>query len=167
MHLPPVNCLRAFESAARHQSFTKAAAELNLTAAAISQHVRRLEIWLGAPLFSRSARGVVLTPIGRDFGTTVSYGLTHISLAAVHIKSKSNAQPVSLGCVASVTTRWLIPRLPLFRALHPDIQINVVYALDAQTPEAIGNSGQETSEITGENVESQVSLALSSGGGGN
>lgn len=138
MKLPPVNSLRAFEAAARHESFAAAATELHLTAAAVSQHVRTLENWLGLRLFLRHPRGVALTETGRDFGAAVTHGLSHIALAAKRMKTRSHSRSVSLACLASVTTRWLVPRLPRFRAAHPDIQINIVYALDAETPEAGG-----------------------------
>lgn len=138
MRYPPLGGLRAFEAAARHESFAAAAAELNLTAAAVSQHVRGLEQWLGVPLFLRHPRGVALTAAGRDFGAAVSHGLTHIALAAGQIATKTRRPLVSLACLPSVTTRWLIPRLPLFRAAHPEVQLNLVYALDARSPAQAG-----------------------------
>ncbi|PZM15533.1 LysR substrate-binding domain-containing protein [Rhizobium tubonense] len=138
MKLPPLNGVRAFESAARHQSFARAASELNLTATAISQHVRALEDWLGTALFIRHPRGVALTKEGQEFGSAVTHGLRHIALAAQRVAPTGEARPVSLACIASVATRWLIPRLPAFRAAHPDILFNVTYALDAETPEAAG-----------------------------
>src|ERR1700752_5532471 len=66
--LPSLNALRAFETASRHESFTVAAAELFVTHAAISRHIRELEEWLGTVLFSRTGRGVALTDAGRRFG---------------------------------------------------------------------------------------------------
>jgi LysR family glycine cleavage system transcriptional activator len=133
--LPP---LRAFDAAARHESFVKAATELHLTAAGISQHVRTVEEWMGIPLFTRYRRGVVLTPAGRELGEAVRHGLTHIDIAAQQLKRAGQSRPVSVACIASVATRWLIPRLPCFRTAHPEIRINIVYALDARTPEAAG-----------------------------
>ncbi|OCJ07510.1 transcriptional regulator [Rhizobium sp. AC27/96] len=132
----PLASLRAFEAAFRHQSFVKAAAELNMTATGISQHVRAMENWLGVSLFVRHARGVTLTAAGREFGTAVANGLGHIEIAARQLKLESSERPVSVACIASVATRWLIPQLPAFRQEHPDIRINIVYALDARTPEA-------------------------------
>lgn len=136
MHHLPLASLRAFEAAARHESFVKAAAELNLTATGISQHVRLMENWLGVSLFTRHARGVTLTSAGREFGTAVANGLGHIEIAARQLKREAHDRPVSVACIASVATRWLIPRLPEFGKEHPDIRINIVYALDAKTPEA-------------------------------
>ncbi|MFT4181045.1 MAG: LysR substrate-binding domain-containing protein [Rhizobium sp.] len=132
----PLASLRAFEAAARHESFVKAAAELNLTAAGVSQHVRTVEGWLNVPLFVRQTRGVALTAAGREFGAAVTHGLGHIELAARQLRLESTGRPVSVACIASVATRWLIPRLPQFKAIHPNIRINIVYALEAKTPEA-------------------------------
>ncbi|MFK0166334.1 LysR substrate-binding domain-containing protein [Rhizobium sp. NPDC090279] len=132
----PLASLRAFEAAIRHESFAKAAAELHLTAAGVSQHVRTLEEWLGVKLFTRHARGVTATISGREFGAAVANGLGHIDIAARQLRLAGNTRPVSVACIASVATRWLIPRLPAFRREYPEIQINIVYALDARTPEA-------------------------------
>ncbi|MBB3609496.1 LysR family transcriptional regulator [Rhizobium sp. BK602] len=132
----PLASLRAFEAAARHESFVKAAAELNLTAAGISQHVRTVEGWLNVPLFVRQTRGVALTAAGREFGAAVTYGLGHIEIAARQLQLESTGRPVSVACIASVATRWLIPRLPQFKAIYPNMRINIVYALEAKTPEA-------------------------------
>ena len=131
----PLASLRAFEAAIRHESFAKAAAELNLTAAGVSQHVRTLEEWLGIKLFTRHARGVTATMAGREFGAAVANGLGHIDIAARRLRFATNIRPVSVACIASVATRWLIPRLTAFKKEYPEIQINIVYALDARTPE--------------------------------
>jgi LysR family glycine cleavage system transcriptional activator len=134
----PLASLRAFEAAARHESFVKAAAELNLTAAGVSQHVRTVENWLNVPLFVRQTRGVALTAAGREFGASVTHGLGHIEIAAQQLRLEIYSRPISIACIASMATRWLIPLLPRFRAAHPDIRINIVYALEAKTPEAAG-----------------------------
>ncbi|MBB6486618.1 LysR substrate-binding domain-containing protein [Rhizobium lusitanum] len=134
-HIPYAS-LRAFEAALRHESFARAATELNLTAAGVSQHVKIVENWLGVALFTRHARGVTATAAGREFGAAVTSGLGQIESAAQKLAGTRHDRPVSIACIASVATRWLIPRLPKFREEHPDIRINIVYALDAKTPEA-------------------------------
>ena len=136
MHHIPLASLRAFEAAVRHESFVRAAAELDLAAAGVSQHVRTIENWLGVALFTRHARGVTLTAAGREFGAAVANGLGHIEIAARQLKLEAHDRPVSVACIASVATRWLIPQLPAFGREHPNIRINIVYALDARTPEA-------------------------------
>jgi LysR family glycine cleavage system transcriptional activator len=134
----PLASLRAFEAAARHESFVKAAAELNLTAAGVSQHVRTVENWLNVPLFVRQTRGVALTAAGREFGAAVTHGLGHIEIAAQQLRREIHSRPISIACIASMATRWLIPQLPRFKAAYPDLRINIVYALEAKTPEAAG-----------------------------
>jgi LysR family glycine cleavage system transcriptional activator len=134
----PLASLRAFEAAARHESFVKAASELNLTAAGVSQHVRALENWLGVALFVRQTRGVALTAAGRDLGAAATHGITHIDVAAKQVRLQVKNRPVGMACIASMATRWLIPQLPAFRAGYPSIKINIVYALDAKTPEEVG-----------------------------
>jgi DNA-binding transcriptional LysR family regulator len=128
MKLPPLATLRAFEAAARRTSFSLAAQELGMTAAAVSQHVRNLEAWLCVPLFERHARGVRLTPAGREFGITVSSGLQQIASSAARISQGRNRTVVRLASLPSVVAYFLTPRLPRFRALHPDIQVSISYS---------------------------------------
>ena len=90
--LPPLSTMVAFEAAARHQSFTLAAAELNLTQAAISRQIRLLEEDLGINLFLRANRAVTLTPEGRDLQHTVSFSLMHIANAAEQVRATGGRQ---------------------------------------------------------------------------
>lgn len=133
MKLPPLPGLRAFEAAARRENFRQAATELGMTPAAVSQHVRSLEDWLGVRLFERSARGVQLTPAGREFGDAVSAGLAGIAAAAERLTAGARRRTVRLACLPSVVAHWLAPRLPRFRAAHPDIQVAISYAAGART----------------------------------
>lgn len=107
-----------------------------MTAAAVSQHVRNLEAWLGVPLFERHARGVRLTPAGREFGITVSSGLQQIASGAARISQGRNRTVVRLASLPSVVAHFLTPRLPRFRALHPDIQVSISYSGRDHTTEA-------------------------------
>jgi LysR family glycine cleavage system transcriptional activator len=138
MKLPPLPTLRAFEAAARRESFLQAATELGMTAAAVSQHVKALEDWLGLALFERRPRGVRLTTDGREFGAACSEGLGHIVRAAERLTAGKSMARASLACMPSVVTHWLGPRLPRFRAQHPQIQVSIVYPLGAQTPDEAG-----------------------------
>ncbi|WP_159950569.1 LysR substrate-binding domain-containing protein [Rhizobium sp. 18065] len=138
MKLPPLAALRAFEAAARRQSFLHASAELGMTAAAVSQHVKSLEDWLGFALFDRRPRGVQLTAQGRELGEACSEGLSHIAITVERLLGRSSEKRVSLACQPSIVTHWLAPRLPAFRAAHPDIQVSIVYPLGARTPEEAG-----------------------------
>ncbi|MDI7864855.1 LysR substrate-binding domain-containing protein [Rhizobiaceae bacterium n13] len=138
MKLPPLASLRAFEAAARRGGFLHAASELGMSAAAVSQHVRSLETWLGLALFERRARGVELTQAGREFGAACTQGLGQIALAAERLTARGRQKVVSLACQPSIVSHWLAPRLPRFRAAHPDIQVSIVYPLGAKTPEEAG-----------------------------
>jgi DNA-binding transcriptional LysR family regulator len=128
MKLPPLATLRAFEAAARRTSFSLAAQELGMTATAVSQHVRNLEDWLGVSLFERHARGVRLTPAGQEFGISVSGGLRQIASGAERIRRGRDRAIVHLASLPSVVAHFLTPRLPRFRALHPDIQVSISYS---------------------------------------
>jgi LysR family glycine cleavage system transcriptional activator len=138
MKLPPLSTLRAFEAAARRESFLQAATELGMTAAAVSQHVKALEDWLGIALFERRPRGVRLTADGRELGAACSQGLGHIARAVERLSARKSLARASLACMPSVVTHWLGPRLPRFRAAHPEIQVSIIYPLGAQTPDDAG-----------------------------
>lgn len=135
MKLPPLPTLRAFEAAARRESFLQAATELGMTAAAVSQHVKALEDWLGIALFERRPRGVRLTKDGRELGAACSEGLGHIARAVERLTARKSFARASLACMPSVVTHWLGPRLPRFRAAHPEIQVSIVYPFGAVTPD--------------------------------
>lgn len=138
MKTPPLSGIRAFEAAARHQNFRKAASELGMTATAVSQHVKALEEWLGARLFERGARGVRLTRAGEEFGAAVSSGLGQIDRTALRIKDGAKRATVRLACLPSVVSHWLAPRLSDFRAAHPEIDVSISYAAEARTAAAAG-----------------------------
>lgn len=132
--LPPLNAIRAFEAAARHGSFKDAAGELGVTHGAISQQVRVLEQWLGTPaLFRRSTRRVLLTESGAALLAEVGPALDRIAAAARHHierQGKSPAMVLRVNALATFSLRWLMPRLALFRALHPDIEVRLTTSND-------------------------------------
>ena len=117
--------LLAFEAAARHSSFTKAAGELNVTQPAISQAVRKVERALGVALFERRNRGVRLTEVGERFFTDISFGLMHILRSAEGIAIKLSSQHVTLSCSTAFAHYWMVPRLADFRTQYPDIEIRM------------------------------------------
>jgi LysR family transcriptional regulator, glycine cleavage system transcriptional activator len=117
--------LGAFASAASHHSFARAGAELHLTAAAISHHVRKLEAALGVALFQRQARGVTLTAEGRRLADAVHNALGEVDAAIAHLVHARDAPRVRISALPSLASAWLVPRLPRFAALHPDIRIHL------------------------------------------
>jgi LysR family glycine cleavage system transcriptional activator len=129
MKLPPLNALRAFEAAARHRSFVKAAEEMYVSPAAVSRHVKNLEEHLSLTLFDRKAQGIVLTEVGRRLLPDLTDAFQRISAAAVRARTMSNELRVLLDPTFGV--RWLIPRLPRFQELYPNIHINTGLCIDS------------------------------------
>jgi len=123
--LPPLPPLRLFEAAARHESFRLAAEELGLTASAVSHGIDSLEKWLGVELFRRRPRGVTLTPAGRHLLPYVSEGLSMIALGAQRLPGRRAERRVVLSVAPTFAQRFLVPRLPKFRALHPGIRVSI------------------------------------------
>lgn len=124
--LPPLNALRAFEAAGRLGSFKEAAAELHVTHGAVSQQVRLLEEWLGASLFERHNRRVVLTPAAEAYLAEVGPLFEQLSQATARYGLlETVSRTLSVNAPATFTLRWLVPRLAQFRAEHPDVDVKV------------------------------------------
>lgn len=126
MRLPPLNALRAFEAAARHQGFTGAADELCVTRGAISRHVKLLEEHLGVALFRRLPKGIELTESGRRFLPVLTDAFENIGRRARQISSEDN--DLRIICPPTTSIRWLIPRLDQFRESYPNIQTRLTTA---------------------------------------
>lgn len=124
--LPPLNALRAFEAAGRLGSFKDAAAELHVTHGAVSQSVRLLEEWLGASLFERHNRRVVLTSAARTYLGEIGPLFEQLSQATLKFGfAETTSRTLSVNAPATFTLRWLVPRLEKFRAEHPGVDVNV------------------------------------------
>lgn len=123
--LPSLNGLRAFEAAARHLSFTRAAAELNVTQTAISHQIKRLEDELGIRLFTRGNRNLALTPQGRDYLPLVRAAFDDLRLATERLVRKNTGKVLTVSTLASLAAKWLLPRLSTFQAEHPDIDVRI------------------------------------------
>ncbi|MDB5504403.1 MAG: transcriptional regulator, LysR family [Tardiphaga sp.] len=123
--LPSLNGLRAFESAARHLSFTNAAAELNVTQTAISHQIKRLEEELGIPLFIRQNRALALTPQARDYLPGVRAAFNDLRLATDRLLRKDNDHVLTVSTLASLAAKWLLPKLSAFQAAHPNIDVRI------------------------------------------
>jgi LysR family transcriptional regulator, glycine cleavage system transcriptional activator len=123
--LPSLDSLRAFESAARHLSFTRAGDELHVTQSALSHRISALEDELGVKLFRRLTRKLELTAAGETLAAGVRRGLAEIARAVGAIDRKTGAEPLAVSALPSVATRWVVPRLPRFRNLYPDIDVRI------------------------------------------
>lgn len=123
--IPNTWTLMAFEAAARHASFTKAAAELALTQSAVCRQVAGLEDFLGVQLFHRSKRGVVLTEAGLTYSRQVAVRLNSVERDTLEMMARrGQGGSLELAVVPSFATRWLMPRLASFQRANPDISIN-------------------------------------------
>src|SRR5471032_2241123 len=125
--LPPLNALRAFEVAARLGSFKAAATELHVTHGAVSQHVRLLEEWLGAPLFERHNRRVVLTPAARAYLAEIGPAFEQVAAATARYGYVGGGSPrvLRVNGPATFALRWLVPRLAGFQKLHPGVEVSL------------------------------------------
>lgn len=122
---PPLNALRAFEAAARHLSFKKAARELFVTPGAISHQVKLLEDHLGLALFRRLTRALELTPEAHAMLPKVQEGLAALLEAVAQVKLHSGSTELTVIAPPAFATRWLVPRLARFTAAHPEVQLHV------------------------------------------
>ena len=123
--LPPLNALRAFEAAARHLSMKEAATELSVTPGAVSQLVRGLEERLGTQLFRRGNRSLVLTEAGQDYFSPVRHAFRQIGEATRRLRAQPGAGVLTVSAPPAFGASWLVPLLGGFRALHPDIELNI------------------------------------------
>ena len=121
--LPPLNALRAFEASARLGSFVSAAGELRVSAAAVSQQVRRLEQYLDTALFQRLARGLVLTDRGRDYLPELSAGFDLLGESTARLRAKGTDGLLTITTLAAFANGWLLPRMHRFRERAPRIDV--------------------------------------------
>jgi len=137
MRLPPLNALRAFEAAARHEGFIAAAEELFVTRGAISRQVKSLEDHLRVQLFHRHTRGVGLTTAGRRLYPVLTQAFAMMVQEVEQIAA--DAAELRVICPPTLSIRWLLPQLEQFRAAHPEIKLRL-------TTDFYSNKGFEASE---------------------
>jgi LysR family glycine cleavage system transcriptional activator len=123
--LPPLLAVRSFEAAARHGSFARAADELNITPAAVSQQVRHLEERLGIRLFTRNPRGVQLTRAGADYAISITSALDQIASATERVRTADSVGTLTLSTTPSFASKWLMPRLIRFQSRHPELDVRL------------------------------------------
>lgn len=123
--LPPLNTLRAFEAAARHESFNRAAQTLHITPSAVSHQIRQLEEDLGSELFERLPRKVRLNAAGRRFLVPVQEALGQLASAAEQIRQPRESNLLTLSCTPAFLVGWLVPRLTDFHRAWPDIEVRL------------------------------------------
>jgi LysR family glycine cleavage system transcriptional activator len=146
-NLPPVNAIRVFEAAARHQNFTRAAGELNMTQAAVSYQVRLLEDRLGLRLFIREPRQVSLTDEGARLARAAGEAFRLLETAFADTISMS-AEVLTITALPTFASNWLVPRLGAFQIAHPRLAVRV-------------ETSHRLADLTRENVD--IGIRLGSG----
>ncbi len=121
--LPNLAALRAFEAAARHGNFSRAAEEIHVTHGAISHQVRALEEELGVPLFARHGKRIAITPDGEHFAAVLRKALTEIAGAADALQANAKQARLTVTALTSFAARWLSPRLGRFIEQHPGLEV--------------------------------------------
>ena len=153
--LPPMNALLAFEAAARHGNFTRAAEELSVAQPAVTRHINNLEAWVGAPLFVRRGNQVMLTPGGRELADLATSGLDRFELGLRNIVASDDTE-LRIGASFGVTHLWLMPRISAMRSAAR-ATINFVtsdsyrdfddFSVDASIRFGNGNFGSNASDL--------------------
>lgn len=126
MKIPPLNPLKVFEVVARTNNLTLAASELNVSQSAVSRQVAVLEEYLGVQLFARERVGVRLTEVGETYARRIRPAFEEISAATAFITQKYSNNVIRLRTYTTLTARWLIPRLPHFKAQYPDVEVSIL-----------------------------------------
>jgi LysR family glycine cleavage system transcriptional activator len=124
-YLPPLNGLKAFESAARNGSFTRAAEELNVTQGAVSHQVKALEDMLGVKLFRRERQRVLLTEAGRDYLSVIRDALDQIAVGTERLLRRQESGALTVSTSPDFAAKWLVNRLSRFSDQHPDVDLRV------------------------------------------
>ena len=128
--MPSAQSLLIFEVAARHLNFTAAAKELGSTQSAVSQQIRGLEQQLELQLFKRIYRGVVLTDTGEQLYEAVESGFGQMTSCLERLQKTRSRQCINVATDFAFAAFWLLPRLPRFRELHPEVEVRIVTSQD-------------------------------------
>src|SRR5712664_2034187 len=123
--LPPLNGLKAFEAAARSESFTRAAVELNVTQGAVSHQVKALEETLGLKLFNRERQRLIITEAGREYLAVVRDALDRIALGTDRLVQRQSSGVLTVSTSPDFAAKWLVTRLGGFAESHPEINLRV------------------------------------------
>ena len=172
--LPSLNGLRAFEVAARYLSFTRAAAELNVTQTAISHQIRRLEEQLGKRLFVRQSRGLALTREAQDYLPAIRTAFDDLRRATERLQRPDREGVLTVSTTASLATKWLVTRVARFQEANPGIEVRIstsTHLVDFQREEVdmavrygLGNwPGLRTQWLMAEDIFPVCSPALMTG----
>ena len=140
--LPPLETLRVFEVACRHGSYSEAARELNVTHSAVSQRIRQLENELGLALFERQGNRMVPTPSGLRLQAGVKSALSELGATLGSVKTHRTDAEITVSLLPVMAARWLVPRLPRFKAMFPHINLHI------KTGQALANFKSDGVDIS-------------------
>jgi len=146
--LPPLNALRAFEAAARHLNFSRAADELSVTPGAVSQQIQNLEDYVGAALFKRTPKGLLLTDAAQTALPALREAFDRLAEAASLLTAAVDGRRLTLTAPPSFAAKWLVPRLGAFERAHPQVDVWL-------------SAGMELVDLTA----GEVDIAIRYGGG--
>jgi LysR family glycine cleavage system transcriptional activator len=121
--LPPLNALRAFEAAARHLNFSRAADELSVTPGAVSQQIQNLEDYVGGPLFKRTPKGLLLTDAAQTALPALREAFDRLAEAASLLTAAVDGRRLTITAPPSFAAKWLVPRLGAFERAHPQVDV--------------------------------------------
>ncbi|MGZ3375654.1 MAG: transcriptional regulator GcvA [Phenylobacterium sp.] len=128
--LPPLNALRAFEAAARHRNFSRAADELSVTPGAVSQQIQNLEDYVGAALFKRTPKGLLLTDAAQTALPALREAFDRLAEAASLLTAAVDGRRLTLTAPPSFAAKWLVPRLGAFEQAHPQVDVWLSAAIE-------------------------------------
>lgn len=163
VRLPPLNALKAFEAAARHLSVKKAAAELNVTPAAVSHQIKSLEEYLGVPLFHRQNRALALTEPARACLPKLREGFDSLAQAVERVRAYKGGGMLMVSAAPSFATRWLMPRLHRFMESHPEIDVRVSARLRQAAAGARRGSVAERATVDAWLADSDIAILYGRG----
>jgi len=123
--LPPLNALKAFEAAARHESFTRAAEELCVTQGAVSHQVKALELELGIKLFNRERQRLIITEAGREYLIVLRDALDRIAVGTERLVQRQSSGVLTVSTSPDFAAKWLVSRLGRFAEAHPSIDLRI------------------------------------------
>ena len=146
--LPPLNALKAFEVAARHLNLTKAAAELFVTPAAVSRHIKVLEEYLDVTLFIRGNHGLELTEVALHCYPKLSSGFSTLAEAVTEIRQRTNRRQLTVGMAPSFASKWFIPRMNQFTEMFPDIDLRILSSSDYLESYKGAKHGRDGSDVS-------------------
>jgi LysR family glycine cleavage system transcriptional activator len=147
---PPLNALRAFEAAARHLSFKKAAKELHVTPGAVSHQIKVLEEHLGVTLFRRLTRALELTSEAQTMLPKVREGLESLAVAVERVRAREASCTLTVIAPPNFAARWLVPRLSRFTNSHPNLELHVasrpamIDGRDRALPEPVADAREDS-----------------------